>query len=155
MAGNYIEIPPSGGITSLNGLTGAVSIVAGSGISVVTSSPNITISALSTVGGIVDTGSYGSPQTIAGSGSISVPGSQRGRIFIASTGGAVSGVTIGAGSGTEELYIVGTDSTNTVQMVSSGNIQLSGMITFNQGTMLYLEWVPGLNKWLEVSRNEI
>lgn len=144
-----------GGVTSLNTLTGDVILAAGTGITLTPSGNTITIASSGGGGAIVDTGSYGSPQTVAGSGSITVPGSQRGRIYIASTSGAVTGVTIGAGSGTEELYIVGTSSTNTVQMISSTNIQLSGTIVFNQGTLLSLQWVSGLSKWLEVCRNEI
>lgn len=143
------------GVTSLNSLSGDLTLAAGTGISIASGGTTITISATGAASAIVDTGSYGSPQTVAGSAAITVPGSQRGRIYIASTGGAVTGVTIGTGSGTEELYIVGTSSTNTVQMASSTNIQLSGTITFNQGTMLSLQWVPGLAKWLEVTRNEI
>lgn len=106
-------------------------------------------------GAIVDTGTYGSPQTVGNNAALTIPTDQRARIFIASTGGAVTGITIPAGSGTKELYIVGTSFTNTVQIVSATGTQLSGTIVFNQNTMLSLQWVPGLAKWLEVARNEI
>lgn len=152
------EWPPSGGgsggVTSINSLIGAITLAAGTNITLGTVGNTITINS-SGGGSIVDTGSYGSPQSVSNSAAITVPGSQRGRIYVIGNGGAVTGVTIGAGSGTEELYIIGTSSTDTVQMVSSTNIQLSGTITFNQGTMLSLQWVTGLSKWLEVTRNEI
>jgi hypothetical protein len=105
---------------------------------------------------VVDTGSYGSPQTVAGSGVLTFPTNQRSRIYLKSTGGAVTGVTPPAsGSGTKEIYILGVSDTDTVQMVSSTNLLLSGTIVFKLGTMLYLQEVPGLAKWVEVSRNEI
>lgn len=147
---------PPRGVTSVNNITGDVTLAAGTGITITPSGSTLTIAATSSGGGsIVDTGSYGSPQTVAGSGNIAVPASQRGRIYLKSTGGAVSGVTISTSSGTTELFIVGADAVNTVQLDSGTNILLSGAIVFTAGTMLSLQWVSGLSKWLEVSRNEI
>lgn len=45
MASTFIYLPPSGGVSSLNGLTGNLTLVAGAGISVTPAGSNITIAA--------------------------------------------------------------------------------------------------------------
>lgn len=124
----------------------------------VNSQIDITISASSSGGGgaIVDTDSYGAPQTVAGSGALTFPIDQRARIYVASTGGAVTGVTVPAvGTGTKEVYIQFTSDTDTVQLVSGANLLLAGTIVGKAGTLLVLIETPGLGKFVEVSRNEI
>lgn len=151
--------PPSRNVVStINGLSGAITLAAGSNITITPSGNTLTIASTGGGGGgaIVDTGSFSSPQTVASSGSIAVPTDQRGRIYVSNTiPGTATSVVIDAGSGTHELYIIGTDDTRAVQMSSSANVILSGVITLNQHTTLYLQWVSGLSQWLEVSRNEI
>lgn len=106
-------------------------------------------------GAIVESNSYSSPSSLAGSANIPAPTNQREKIYIKGSGGAVTGITISAGTGTYEFFIVGTDNTNTAQLVSSANVQLSGTWVARQGSVMSLQWTAGLAKWLEVSRNEI
>lgn len=56
MADNYIDLPVGNGVTSLNGLTGALTLVAGSGITITPSGSTITIS--STPGAVTLTNAH-------------------------------------------------------------------------------------------------
>lgn len=104
-------------------------------------------------GAIVETGSWSSPSLITTT--ISVPGSQRAKIYIKGNGVPVSAL-IGSGSGTQELYLVTTDSTNTITLTNYlSNVMLSGTWYGKQGSMICLHWTQGLNKWVEAHRNEI
>lgn len=74
MANFYAEYPPQGaggGVTSLDGLTGAITLVAGTGISIVDGASTITIS--STSSGDVTIGAFGSTPNANG---LSINGSQ-------------------------------------------------------------------------------
>lgn len=104
-------------------------------------------------GVIVDTSSYGSPSLITSS--ITVPSDNRARVFIKGNSAPVVDPTLGSGTGSQELHLFGTDNTNTVELNSTSNLLLSGKIIIRLGTYLLLHWVSGLNKWVEVSRNEI
>lgn len=104
-------------------------------------------------GTIVETGSFGSPVSITTS--ISIPTDGRARKFVIGSPGAVVDPTLGSGSGTQELYLVGTHDTNTVELNSVSNLVLNGKIILKNGTQLVLHWVPGVSKWYEAGRNEI
>lgn len=106
-----------------------------------------------TAGAIVDTASWVSPTLITTT--ITVPANQRARMFLAGNGGAVVGPTLSDGSGTKELFLVGTSNSATIELNSTTNLLLSGKIILRQGTILSLQWVAGLVKFVEVGRNEI
>jgi hypothetical protein len=101
---------------------------------------------------IVDTGSFASPAVITTT--VAVPVDLRARIFLVGSG-AVVNPTLGAGASAQELHIYGTSNTNTVELNSASNLLLSGKIILKNGTYLLLHWITGLDKWVEVSRNEI
>ena len=103
-------------------------------------------------GGIVDSGSYGSPISITGS--ISAPTNQRQRTFVVGTS-AVVNPTLGTGSTDDEWWLFGTSDTNTIELNSASNLLLSGKIIIKLGTILCLHWIDGLAKWVEEGRNEI
>lgn len=102
---------------------------------------------------IVNTGSYASPSLI--STDITIPTDNRARVFVKGDPGAVTDPTLGSGTGTQELYLFGTDDTNTVRLDTVSNLVLSGAVILRNGTQLVLQWIDGLNKWYEVNRNEI
>jgi hypothetical protein len=103
---------------------------------------------------IVDTGDYGTPTLI--STSIPVPTDIRARLYIAGNGAPVVDPTIANGSATQELYLFGTNDTNTVQLDSAANLILVGPILLKNKTQLILNWIPiPLAAWVEASRNEI
>lgn len=103
--------------------------------------------------GIVDNGSFASP--IAITASIGVAADIRTRKFITGNGGPVVNPTLGTGAADQELYLFGCSNTNTVELNSTTNLQLSGPVVLKLGTILSLQWITGLNKWVEVARNEI
>lgn len=103
-------------------------------------------------GAIVDTGSYSSPVSITTS--ITIPTDGRARKFVQGSG-AVIDPTLGSGTTTQEIFLFGVSNTNTIELNSTTNLLLSGKIILKLGTMLSLQWVPGLLKWVEVTRNEI
>ncbi len=104
---------------------------------------------------IVEINGYGSPTALAGSAQISAPATQREKRYITGSGGAVTGITIAAGTGTRELYLVGTSDANTAMLISSTNVLLSGTWVASLGSLLCLHWTAGLAKWVEAHRNEI
>ncbi len=111
-------------------------------------------SVVTPIGGeIVDTGSYSSPQDV--STAITVPADLRARIFVVGDGAPVVDPSLGSGATSQELFIVGTDDTNSVELNSTANLVLSGPIVLKAHTLLALQWVPGPDVWVEVSRNEI
>lgn len=104
-------------------------------------------------GAIVETGSYSSPSLITSS--IPIPSNGRARIFVKGSSGAVVDPTLANGTGTQELYILCVDNTNSVQIDSASNIKLSGTWLGKAGSELCLHWIPSLTSWLEAGRNEI
>lgn len=103
---------------------------------------------------IVDTGDYNTPTLI--STTISIPTDIRARLYVKGNGGPVTDPTLGSGTATQELYLFGTDDTNTVQLDTASNLILSGPIVLKNYTQLILNWIPApLSKWVEASRNEI
>lgn len=51
--------------------------------------------------------------------------------------------------------LIGNDSTNTVTINPQSNCILNGDITLGLGSVIDLQWIPDLSKWVEVSRNMI
>lgn len=102
MANNYIDLPQSGGsgsgVSSLNSLTGALSLVAGSGITITPSGTNITIAAtgggsgtVTSVGLVDSTGLFtvtNSPVTTSGNLTLSALASQTANTFLAAPNGS-------------------------------------------------------------------
>lgn len=105
-------------------------------------------------GAIVESSSWSSPTSLANAATISAPTKNREKRHIVSTGGAIV-VTLADGSGTKELYLVGTHATNTVELDSGSNVLLSGAWVGGLGALLCLHWTAGLNKWVEAHRNEL
>lgn len=103
-------------------------------------------------GGIYDESSWASPTTITTA--IAAPTRNRTRRFVVGSG-AVVDPNLGNGADANEFHLVGTSNTNTVELNSTTNLLLSGAIVLKLGSYLLLHWVSGLNKWVEVSRNEI
>ena len=101
---------------------------------------------------IVNTSSYASPSVITTA--ITIPADQRARLFVKGSG-AVVDPTLGAGSGTQELFLLGCNDTDTIELNTASNLILNGAIVLKDKTQLALHWVSGLNKWVEASRNEI
>lgn len=104
-------------------------------------------------GQITDSGSYASPNLITTA--IDAPASFKQRTFIQGSSGAVVDPTLGNGSASYELFLFGCSDTNTVELNSTTNLLLNGPIVLKLGSLLYLQWITGLAKWVEVSRNEI
>lgn len=104
---------------------------------------------------IVNTSSYSSPTTV--SGAITVPSDQRAQLFIQGAAALTTISSLTNGSGTQELYLVGTNDLAKLELPKSAlsNVQLSGVWYAAAGSMLKLHWISGLNKWLEAYRNEI
>lgn len=109
MANNYIDLPESGGsgsgVTSLNSLSGALSLVAGSGITITPSGSTILISSTSSGGtvtsvGLADsTGLFnitGSPVTTVGTLTLSSFKSQSANTFLAAPNGSSGAPTFRA-----------------------------------------------------------
>lgn len=139
---------------------GALKLYAKSDGKVYKRTPDGTEAEIGTGGGggggeLVEDSSWASPTSLANSAEITAPSDTRSVRHVVGNGGARTGITIATGSDTQELWLVGTSDTNTVGMISSANVLLSGAITLRAGTVLMLKWTAGLNKWLETGRNEI
>lgn len=104
-------------------------------------------------GQITDSGSYASPVQI--SSAIAAPTSFKQRTFVEGDGGPVVDPAIGNGAASYELFLFGCSDTNTVELNSTTNLLLSGPIVLKLGTILSLQWITGLSKYVEVARNEI
>lgn len=104
-------------------------------------------------GQIAESGSYASPNLITTA--ISVATNPRLRLFLQGSAGAVVDPTLANGTQYQELFLFGCNDTNTVELNSTTNVQLSGPMVLRLGSILYLQWITGLAKWVEVSRNEI
>lgn len=108
-------------------------------------------------GALTATGSLASPQLISSpTGSIVLGGYQRELVFIQGDGGPVGLANPPITSGTvvgQEVYIIGTSDTDTVEMFSNGNIVCNGVYIMKNHSFIYLIW-DGSN-WVEVSRNDI
>lgn len=102
---------------------------------------------------LVESGSYASPNSITAT--ITVPADALSRMFLVGNGGPVVNPALSNGVSLQELHLFGTSDTNTVELNSTTNLLLSGAIVLKLGTYLVLNWITGLDKWVEVSRNEI
>lgn len=104
---------------------------------------------------IVEVNSYTSPTTLSNAAQILAPVNQREKRYISGNASPVTGITIAAGSGTQELYLYGVDGINTAQLVSSATVRLSGTWLADLDALICLHWTQGLNKWVEAHRNEL
>jgi len=111
------------------------------------------LKAIAPSGGLVETGSYSSPQLITTT--IAIPTDMRSRVYVKGSSGAVVNPTLGSGSSTKEMHLFGASDTNTVELNTASNLILSGKIILKDKTQLCLHWIAGLNKWVEAFRNEI
>lgn len=104
---------------------------------------------------IVNTSSFSSPSTI--SGAITVPSDQRAQLFVKGNAALTTVTSIGNGTGTQELYLVGCDDSAKVELPKTAlsNVVLSGVWYGGAHSVLKLHWITGLNKWVEAFRNEI
>lgn len=104
-------------------------------------------------GQIIDDNSYGSP--LAVSTAIAIPADIRSRVFVVGDAGPAVDPTLGNGATGQELFLFGTDDTDTVELNDALNLKLSGPLVLRDGTIATLHWIDGLDKWVEASRNEI
>ncbi len=78
------------------------------------------------------------------------------QLFVVGDSGPVTATGIDNGSSSHELYIIGTDDTDTVTIPASlSNVVLNGDCTLGLAHTLSLQWVVGLNKWVEVARSNV
>jgi hypothetical protein len=101
---------------------------------------------------IIDLGTRASPEMI--SESIPAQTIQRQRIFIEGASGPALDPVLTNGSGTYELILFCTSSTNTVTLNGASNLQLSGQWVGLSGSMICLIW-DGSSQYVEAYRNEI
>lgn len=103
-------------------------------------------------GKLVGTGTWGSPTLI--STAITTPSQQRAVMFLAGNGGPVTNPTISVGATLRELFLVGTNDTDYIDLDNTvANLLLNGGIRLKSGTILHLLWVATLGAWVEVTRN--
>lgn len=65
---------------------------------------------------------------------------------------ATTPIAAGEFSG-QALRLEGTDATNTVTILDSGNVGLNGPITLGDGTVIEMSWNSTKTQWIEDSRN--
>lgn len=104
-------------------------------------------------GQIIDNNSYGAPLAI--STTITIPADIRSRVFVIGNSAPIVDPLLTNGTTGQELFLFGTDNTNTIELNDASNLLLSGSVILKLGTILTLHWIDGLGKWVEVSRNEI
>lgn len=107
---------------------------------------------------IVEINTYGAPSLLETSGAVPAPVNQRERRYIRGNVGAKTGLTIAAPADmtrTWELELVGVNDTNYAQFVSSANVLLSGTWVAKLGSISIFHWLPGLNRYVEATRNGI
>ena len=102
---------------------------------------------------IVESGSYASPNSITST--LNFPTNLKVRSYIQGSTGPVVNPTLENGELLQEVFLFGCSDTNTVELNSTTNLLLSGPIVLRLGSMLSLQWISELEKWVEVSRNEI
>lgn len=102
---------------------------------------------------IVETNSFSAPATITGA--ITVPADQRAQLFVKGNAALTTVTSISNGTGTQELYIIGTDAAAKIKMTALANLILSGEWQGSVNSILKLHWIVSATKWIEVGRNEI
>ena len=126
---NYVDLPESGGgagVSSLNGETGNVNIVAGSNITVTPSGQSITIASTGGGGGVTTVGPFGSTPNANG-GDISGSTLTLEPADATHPGGVTTGAQTFAGAKTFSSTIVGSISGNAATVTTNAN--LTGPIT--------------------------
>lgn len=101
---------------------------------------------------------FNTAQSLSASGTITASQNKRQRRRVAGNAAAITvdtttAITNGVYDG-QELWIVGTDDTNTVTITNTGNVKLNGSITLGLDDMIYLIWDGNDSKWAEVTRFE-
>lgn len=104
-------------------------------------------------GAIVSTGAYLAP--IVTEGTVQVPADGRAQLFLRGDAAVTMVTALEDGSGTQELYIVGTDDSRKFQLNDLSNLKLSGPWRAKAGSMIKLQWIDDAQFWLEETRNEI
>jgi len=142
------------GVTSLNAATGAVTVVAGAGISVGTVGPVITITNTGVSPLVVD-GNRAAPQLITAAGGLAFAGTQAfTKKYIAGNGGPIvvtANPQIAAGvSDGQQMTIQGTNAVDTVQLSDGNGLALNGAWVGGLNSIITLSW--DLVNWVEVSR---
>jgi hypothetical protein len=102
---------------------------------------------------LLDYGSRATPISIM----LTIPAPQwrRQRTFIVGAGGPSDPVIANpSDNGAWELYLFGTNDTDTITLETGGNLLLSGQWIGGNGSMLYLQW-DGATQYVEGGRNEI
>ncbi len=100
---------------------------------------------------LVEEGSWLVPNIV--SSSIGISSGLYLRHFLKSNSGAITG-TMPSGVSLQRVELVGTSDTDTLELTGS-NLLLSGPMVLKQGSRITLDWITGLDKWLEDHRNEI
>lgn len=142
------------GVSSLNGSTGAMNILAGSGISVTTLGQNITVAATAAATLRVD-GTRASPQLITAVGGILFTSTAIiTKKYIAGNGGAVivtANPQIAAGTvDGQQLIIQSRHVTNTVELQDGTGLSMNGPWIGGLNSSITFSW--DTSAWVEMSR---
>lgn len=100
---------------------------------------------------LVEEGSWSSPNIV--SSSVGISSGLYLRHFLKSNSGAATG-TMPSGVSLQRVELVGTSDTDTLELTGS-NLMLSGPMVLKLGSRITLDWITGLEKWVEESRNEM
>lgn len=143
------------GVSDLNGASGSLTIVAGTGISVGTVGTVITVSNTATSMSRTVVGTVGAPTLITAVGGIGFTGTQDfSKHYIAGNGGAVTVTAnpqIAAGvSDGQELTLESTSATNTVTLNNGTGLIMNGPWIGGLGSIITFSW--NTVSWVEKGR---
>jgi len=106
--------------------------------------------------GFSDVGSYSSPAALSNGGTIAIGSGKMKRVFIKGNGTQAVDPVLPDGAAGKSIMLFCTDTAHGVIMHDTANLKLyGGEWEAIDCSLVILDWVTGLNKWVERSRNNV
>jgi len=143
--------------TAISGASASATAAAASAVAAAASEAAAAVSAAAAAAavGVVVSGTFASPNSIAGSGNITfTAGSQFTKSYVQGSGGAQSLGNIQAGTAdAQELILFGCSDTNTLTLDTAGRVSVKGTCVLAAGDCIQFSWDHGSTLWREMSRS--